>query len=146
VSERFADVLLLTDGLSTVGAVLQESRLRGVAAGQGGEFLELGFVRRREQHAVAVGQLVVSSGEDGLFPEGVPLARVSEVQAPQTGLFLEITLESVADLGRIEEVLVLVEEGVGAFQFPESEPPLVPTDAESGGDAPTLLDPASDSW
>ncbi len=142
VSESFADVLLLTDGLSTVGAVLQESRLRGVAAGQGGEFLELGFVRRREQHAVAVGQLVVSSGEDGLFPEGVPLARVSEVQVPQTGLFLEITLESVADLERVEEVLVLVEEGIGAFQFPESEPPSVPIDVESGGDAPTFLDPA----
>jgi rod shape-determining protein MreC len=145
VSESFADVLLLTDGLSTVGAVLQESRLRGVAAGQGGEFLELGFVRRREKHAVAIGQLVVSSGEDGLFPEGVPLARVSAVQAPQTGLFLEITLESVADLDRVEEVLVLVEEGVGAFQFPESEPSSVLPDIEPVGDAPTFLDPLSDS-
>ena len=145
VSKSFADVLLLTDGLSTVGAVLQESRLRGVAAGQGGEFLELGFVRRREQHAVAVGQLVVSSGEDGLFPEGVPLARVSDVKVPATGLFLEITLESVADLNRVEEVLVLLEEGVGPFQFPDLEPFTVPTDVEPGGDAPAYLDPNTDS-
>ena len=37
---------------------------------------------------------------------------------------------------------MLVEEGIGAFQFPESEPPSVPIDVESGGDAPTFLDPA----
>ena len=144
VSEGFADVLLLTDGLSTVGAVLQESRLRGIAAGQGGDFMELGFVRRRDQHSVAPGQLVVSSGEDGLFPEGVPLARVSEVQVPETGLFLNITLESIADLDRLEEVIVIVEEGVGAFQFPSpgiSSPNV--WDTESAGDAPTYLDPIS---
>lgn len=145
VSERFADVLLLTDGLSTVGAVLQESRLRGVAAGQGGEFLELGFVRRRDEHSVAPGQLVISSGEDGLFPEGVPLARVSAVRVPETGLFLEITLESIADLDRIEEVVVIVEEGVGAFQFPSSGASSPSAwDTDSGGDAPTYLDPTSD--
>ena len=142
VSDHFADVLLLTDGLSTVGAVLQDSRLRGVAAGQGGEFLELGFVRRREQHEVSVGQLVVSSGEDGLFPEGVPLATVTLVQAPETGLFLDITLEAVADLDRIEEVLVLIDEGIGPFQFPD---PAKPGEVEAGEDAPVFLDP-SDDW
>ena len=137
VSAHFADVLLLTDGLSTVGAVLQDSRLRGVAAGQGGEFLELGFIRRRELHAVEPGQLVVSSGEDGLFPEGVPLGRVTAVRAPETGLFLEITLESVADLDRLEEVLVIVDSGVGAFQFPQPEAPATRDPGASGlGDAP----------
>jgi rod shape-determining protein MreC len=139
VSEQFADVLLLTDGLSTVGAVLQDSRLRGVAAGQGGEFLELGFIRRRELHEVSQGQLVVSSGEDGLFPEGVPLARVTQVRAPETGLFLEVTLESVADLDRVEVVLVIVEGGTGPFQFPQAEydqtPPLDPS---AGDDAPAF--------
>jgi len=106
--------------------------------------MELGFVRRRDQHSVAPGQLVVSSGEDGLFPEGVPLARVSEVQVPETGLFLNITLESIADLDRLEEVIVIVEEGVGAFQFPSpgiSSPNV--WDTESAGDAPTYLDPIS---
>jgi len=139
VSEQFADVLLLTDGLSTVGAVLQDSRLRGVAAGQGGEFLELGFIRRRELHEVSQGQLVVSSGEDGLFPEGVPLARVTQVRAPETGLFLEVTLESVADLDRVEAVLVIVEGGTGPFQFPQAEydqPP--PLDPAAGDDAPAF--------
>jgi rod shape-determining protein MreC len=143
VSEQFADVLLLTDGLSTVGAVLQESRLRGVAAGQGGEFIELGFVRRRELHAVEAGHLVISSGEDGLFPEGVPLGRVTEVRAPETGLFLEITLESVADLDRIEEVLVIVDSGVGAFHFPQVQLPAAQDPGASGlGDAPASADPS----
>jgi rod shape-determining protein MreC len=143
VSERFADVLLLTDGLSTVGAVLQDSRLRGIAAGQGGDFMELGFVRRRDQHSVAPGQLVISSGEDGLFPEGVPLARVSEVRVPETGLFLDITLKSIADLDRIEEVVVIVEEGVGAFQFPSAGASPNVWGADSAGDAPAYLDSMS---
>tara|TARA_Y100001968_G_scaffold328255_1_gene375068 strand:- start:191 stop:1066 length:876 start_codon:yes stop_codon:yes gene_type:complete len=147
VSSDYADVLLLTDGLSTVGAVLQGSRLRGVAAGQGGDFLELDFVRRREQHAVLAGEWVVSSGEDGLFPEGVPLARVSNVEVPQTGLFLDITLQSAVDLDRVEEVLVLVEDGVGVFQFPEV-PGLrgEPHFEEHQDDGPTQLEPELERW
>jgi rod shape-determining protein MreC len=143
VSEQFADVLLLTDGLSTVGSVLQRSRLRGVAAGQGGEFLELGFIRRRELHEISLGDLVVSSGEDGLFPEGVPLGRVTQVRAPETGLFLEVTLESAVDLDRVEEVLVIVDGGTGPFQFPQADLDLPPApEPAAGDDAPAFAPPA----
>jgi len=144
VSEHFADVLVLTDGLSTVGVVLQESRQRGLAAGQGGEFLELGFVRRREMHAIEAGDLVVTSGEDDLFPEGIPLGRVTEVTAPETGLFLEVTMEPVVDLGRVDEVLVIVDSGIGPFHFPKGWPG-APLEASpvAMDDAPAFAEPHS---
>jgi len=113
-----ADVLLLTDGLSTAGARLQDSRLRGVAAGDGGATLQLGFVRRNDRSEVQEGNLVVTSGDDGVFPAGIPLGVVSTIEMPETGLFLEVELTPAASLERLEEVLVVLDPGDGPFTLP----------------------------
>lgn len=115
VSAKYADVLLLTDGLSAAGALLEETRLRGVVLGDGGEDLRLGFVRRRDLAAVTPGSTVLSSGEDDVFPAGVPLGIVSRVETPETGLFLEIELEPAVDADRLDELLVVIRHGVGPW-------------------------------
>jgi len=116
-SDSFADVLLLTDGLSAVGARLQQSRLRGVAVGGSGERLELGYVRRRDLAAIEPGELVVTSGEDQVFPEGVPIGRVLRAEMPQTGLFLEVVVEPAVPFDRLEHVLVVLDPGEGPFSI-----------------------------
>jgi rod shape-determining protein MreC len=133
----YADVLLLHDGLSAAGAVVQNSRLRGVLMGDGSETLTLGFVRRSDSGGVQVGDLVVTSGEDDVFPEGVLLGRVIEAGAPETGLFLDIKVEAAVDLDRLDEVLVVLDPGVGPFFDPGPAAPQVEGDgATDGGAAP----------
>lgn len=107
-SAEYADVLLLTDPLAAAGAIVQGTRLRGVASGDGGRALVLGFVSRSDQADVRAGDRVVTSGEDGVFPPALPIGTVLAVGAAQTGLFLEVEIEPAAPLERIEEVLVLV--------------------------------------
>ena len=117
---HYSDVLLVVDGLSAVGAHLEVSRLHGVIEGDGSDMLGLGYVRRRERHSVGIGELVVTSGEDGVFPEGIPIGYVTAATRPRTGLFLEVQVEPVVAVDRVEEVMVVRDPGVGPFSIPPS--------------------------
>jgi len=114
-SGGYSDVLLLTDGLSAAGAVVQESRLRGVLLGDGGEELRMGFVRRNDADGVGPGDLLVTTGEDDVFPEGISLGRVVEAAVPETGLFLEVAVEAAVDPDQLDEVLVVLDRGTGPW-------------------------------
>ena len=109
VSGSYADVLMLTDGLSAAGVTVQRSGLRGLVVGDGSDQLQVSFLRRSDAHGVSPGDLVVTSGEDGVFPQGVIVGKVLKAEAPETGLFLNINLEPAAALHRLDEVMVVVE-------------------------------------
>jgi len=109
----FADVLLITDGLSAVGSVVQRSRARSVAVGDGDGDLELGYIRRPDLAQVSEGDVIVTSGEDGVFPEGVPIGLVTLAQAAESGLFVNAQVEPAVPLDRVSEVLVVLEPGRG---------------------------------
>jgi rod shape-determining protein MreC len=101
-----ADVLLLTDPTSRVGAVVQRSRVRGLVSGTGGGHgLSLSLVRREED--VKDDDVVVTAGSDGIFPRGLLVGRVQNAQRPPVGMFLTGTVVPSADLSRAEEVLVI---------------------------------------
>jgi rod shape-determining protein MreC len=127
LTAHYSDILLLVDGLSAAGAHLEESRLHGVIEGDGSATLRLGFIRRRERHAVSVGELVVTSGEDGVFPEGIPIGYVVEASKPRTGLFLEVRVQPAVAIDRVEEVMVVRDPGVGPFSIPASSWPVPAT-------------------
>ena len=143
-SGSYADVLLITDGLSSAGAVVQRSRARALAVGDGDGGLELGYVRRSDLPDVGEGDLVVTSGEDGVFPEGVPLGRVTVAQAPESGLFIEAAMEPEVRLDRVDEVLIVTDPGRGPFRAGTPGPILAgPMESELLADpwGPPLLEP-----
>lgn len=145
-SGSYADVLLITDGLSAVGAVVQRSRARSVAVGDGNGGLELGYIRRSDLADVADGDLVVTSGEDGVFPEGVPLGTVSLAQAAESGLFLETRVDPAVPLDRADEVLVVTDPGRGPYHAVSRSPVLAgPLENELIADpwGPPLLEAGS---
>ena len=112
-------VQLVTAPFSAAGAQLVVSRVAGVALGEGTSQLRLQYISSREE--VSEGDLVVTSGTDGLFPSGLPIGTISSValgppvpgtpHVPlvrnETALFLEITISPRIDLQRLEEVLLL---------------------------------------
>jgi rod shape-determining protein MreC len=145
-SGSYADVLLITDGLSSAGVVVQRSRARAVAVGDGDGGLELGYVRRSDLPDVAVDDFVVTSGEDGVFPEGVPIGTVVLAQAAESGLFLEARVEPVVPLDRIDEVLIVTDPGRGPYHTAPTGPILAgPLEDELIADpwGPPLLDGGS---
>lgn len=101
-----ADVMVMLDPQSRIGALVQRSRVRGTVVGAGdGQKMLLDFVRREDD--IVDGDVVVTAGTDGIFPRGLKVGTVKGVSRPTVGLFLVGQIEPAVDLGRVEEVLVL---------------------------------------
>ncbi|HZQ22455.1 MAG TPA: rod shape-determining protein MreC [Terriglobales bacterium] len=97
-------VLLIDDQSSGVGAILEKSRLQGVLRGSPSGEVVMEKVMSDEQ--VQLGEVVLTSGGDRIFPKGLPVGRVSKV-SPGSELFLNIRVKPAANLGKLEEVLVV---------------------------------------
>jgi rod shape-determining protein MreC len=105
-----ARVQVLLDRDGGAGVLLERSRVQGVVTGQvtgpgsGDGDLVLKYVPERAD--VVVGDLVVTSGTDRIYPKGLVVGRVRFVGAG-SGLFREIRVEPSARFDRLEEVLVV---------------------------------------
>ena len=99
-----SQVLLIDDQTSGVGAILDKTRLQGILRGTPAGEMVLEKVMSDE--AVPAGEMVLTSGGDGIFPKGLLVGRVTKV-APGNELFLNIRVRPAADLSKLEEVLVV---------------------------------------
>lgn len=110
VTDEAAKVQALTDHRSGVAVFFERSRLAGVASGQigpagaGRHELRIEYVPARAD--VQVGDRLVTSGLDHVYPPGLVVGRVLHA-APGSGLFREVLAEPAVDLARLEAVLVL---------------------------------------
>ena len=105
VFSNTAQVLLLTDPYSGVAILLEDSRIHGVLKGENKSDCSLEYILNGEE--VRSGQRVFTSGEDRIFPKGLP---VGVVVNAQPGLeFQQITVRPLAQLNRLEEVLVILD-------------------------------------
>lgn len=107
VARTTSQVLLISDARSAVGVILQRSREVGVLEGQGRELLRLKYVSRARE--IAVGDVVVTSGQAGVFPRGIPIGTISAVLREQANLYQEALVRPAAALDNLEEVLILTE-------------------------------------
>jgi rod shape-determining protein MreC len=101
-----SQVLLINDQSSGVGAILEKTRLQGVLRGTANGEVALERVMSDEQ--VPVGETILTSGGDQIFPKGLPVGTVMKVGNGKD-LFLNIKIKPAANLSKLEEVLVLVE-------------------------------------
>ncbi len=83
-SRAAAKVQLLIDRNAAAGALIERSRAQGVAMGGGDPHLRLEFVS--EAADVVVGDLVVTSGIDGIFPKGFTIGRVDDGGEDRSGV------------------------------------------------------------
>ncbi len=99
-----AQILLIDDQSSGVGAILEKSRLQGILRGTSGG--EVVLERIMTDNAVQPGEEVRTSGGDRIFPKGLPVGTVTKVgNGPD--LFLSIRVRPAANLSKLEEVLVV---------------------------------------
>jgi len=99
-----AQVLLLTDKDSGVGAMLSDSRIQSPAGGTGEPLLSMKYIPTDE--TVNVGERVVTSGMDRIFPRDLPVGTVTEIKAGRP--FQQVRVRPAANLQRLEEVIVLL--------------------------------------
>lgn len=106
-SARYAKVLLLTDPNSAVDALVQQTRARGIVKGGGADYCVFDYVLRK--HEISVGDMVVSSGLDGVFPKGFRVGRISEIVRQNAGIFQKVSVTPYVDFEILEEVFIISE-------------------------------------
>ena len=99
-----AQVLLISDRDSGVGALLEDTRTHGVVKGSGDPDPRLDYVVNDEK--VHSGEVILTSGEDRIFPKGLLIGTVSS--ASPASPFQAIRVRTAARLDRLEEVLILL--------------------------------------
>ena len=141
VSDRTADVLLLSDPACKVSVRLARSGVFGVVAGLGAKPGEqpacrMDFISQTAD--VHEGDEVVTSGLGGLFPKGLLVGRVAKVALDPAGLYQTAWIDSAATLGELEYAFVAAtEEDLASARI--EAPAEAPVDDESGpleGEAP----------
>ena len=98
-------VRLLTDENSSVSAMIQSSRAQGMLKGSATGQVTLDMIASDQE--VSVGDVVVTSGLGGVFPKGLPLGKVTNVEKAAGSLYLQITVEVFAGTENFEEVRVI---------------------------------------
>lgn len=106
---RASRVQLLIDRNAAAGARFERTRTTGVVMGGDDEnLLRMEYVSNFED--VYVGDRIVTSGTDGIYPSGFNIGIVNHVQ-PGSGLYLDIRLDPMLEFSTLEEVLVVVSGG-----------------------------------
>jgi rod shape-determining protein MreC len=104
-SASAAKVQLLIDRNAAAGALIERSRAQGVVIGAGDERLQLEYVS--EIADIVVGDLVVTSGIDGIYPKGFVIGQVEAVEKSGSS-YKRITVRPGVDFTSLEEVLVVL--------------------------------------
>jgi rod shape-determining protein MreC len=106
-ANHYSKVMLIIDRNSAVDALVQRTRARGVIKGESTAQCRLDYVLRKKD--VRVGDIVVSSGSDGVYPKGLRIGSVSEVIEHDGDIFHEVFITPFVDFEKLEEVLVVLD-------------------------------------
>ena len=106
VTEHSAKVRLITDQRSGVSAIIQSNRAEGIVGGSIQGDLSMDYVSR--EATVVVGDVVITSGMGGVYPKGLLIGEVEDIQVNENDLFQRIFVRPTAEVEGIEEVIILV--------------------------------------
>jgi rod shape-determining protein MreC len=106
LSRKSAVVQLITDADSGVGVLLENSRAQGVLRGEGKKTASIDYIETNAK--VLVGERVLTSGLDQIYPKGLLVGYVTSVGKRQ--IFQDVDIAISADVQKLEEVLVLKKE------------------------------------
>ncbi|PTT81810.1 rod shape-determining protein MreC [Pelomonas sp. HMWF004] len=101
-----AEVTLLTDKDAAIPLLNARTQMRNAAAGRAdGSGMELRFLAANAD--VKVGDLMTTSGLDGVYPAGLPVAKVAAVERRGDSSFAQVLLAPIAQPDSARHVLVL---------------------------------------
>jgi rod shape-determining protein MreC len=107
-SHHQSRLMLIIDRNSAVDALVQRTRARGIVKGTSGDECYLDYVLYEDD--VRVGDQVISSGFDGVYPKGLLIGTVTAVNFQGADVFKEVKIAPAVDFDKIEEVLIILKQ------------------------------------
>jgi len=104
-SARASKIQLLIDRNAAAGALVERSRAQGVVEGTGADLLRMNYVSGVAD--VKVGDRVVTSGIDGIYPKGFVIGQIQSVRRG-AGEFTAIVIRPAVDFTSLEAVVIVL--------------------------------------
>lgn len=105
-SNHQSRLMLIIDRNSAADALVQRTRARGIVKGTSGNECYLDYVLYEDD--VRVGDQVISSGFDGIYPKGLLIGTVTAVNFQGSDFFKEVKIAPAVDFDKMEEVLIIL--------------------------------------
>ncbi len=105
-SDKYSKVLLIIDRNSSADALVQRTRARGIAQGSARRLCQFDYALRKLD--IRIGDTVVTSGFDGIYPKGLRIGYISKVIRRNSGLFQDVELTPYVDFTKLEEVMIIL--------------------------------------
>ncbi|MGB9710167.1 MAG: rod shape-determining protein MreC [Thermodesulfovibrio sp.] len=102
-SSNFSEILLLTDPNFSVAVRVERTRSEGIVSGTGTSLCALKYIPLEED--IMVGDRLITSGTDGIFPEGIKVGVVKKIS--KKGFFQNIEVIPYQSDSKIEEVAII---------------------------------------
>ena len=98
-------VMVINDTNSSVDVYVDGRNTRGILEGTGQTLLRLKYIRKNDE--LEIGDKLITSGKDGIYPKGLAIGIVTTVNRNKPGIFADIEVMPFNNFNRLEEVLVL---------------------------------------
>ncbi|MBD3282573.1 MAG: rod shape-determining protein MreC [Candidatus Portnoybacteria bacterium] len=105
VMENFSKIMLITNKESIVAALVEKNRVEGVVKESEKSRLFVDFIPRGE--VLVEGDNLITSGMDNIFPKGILIGKIEEIDFSQNQLFQKIYINPVVNFSKLEEVFIV---------------------------------------
>jgi rod shape-determining protein MreC len=105
VDKWHSKVMVINDTNSSVDVFVEGKQTRGMLEGTGQSILKLKYILKNDE--VEIGDKLVTSGKDGIYPKGLPTGIVITVNRAKPGIFTDVDVMPYNNFKRLDEVLVV---------------------------------------
>lgn len=102
---KSSKVELVLAASSNVSVINSKTRAFGILRGDGAGGIWVDFYDRLDN--VSIGDNFITSGLGKLFPKGIPIGQVSEIEVSNKGLFKKVTIKQFEDFYKLENVFII---------------------------------------
>jgi len=101
----FSKVMLITNKDSALAALIAENRIEGLVKRNEAGGLIMDLVSKTEK--LKIGQTIITSGMDNVFPKGILIGKIENIDSSENQIFQKILISPAVDFSKLEEVIVL---------------------------------------
>jgi rod shape-determining protein MreC len=105
INKWHSKVMIINDTNSAVDAYVTGKHTRGIVEGTGHTILKLKYVQKNDD--AEVGDKLITSGKDGIYPKGFALGIIISINKNVPGLFADIDVMPHNNFKKLDEVLVV---------------------------------------
>ena len=105
VNKWHSKVMVINDTNSSVDVYVEGKNTRGILEGTGQTTLKLKYILKNDE--IAIGDKLITSGKDGIYPKGLPAGIIITASMNKSGIFADIDVMPFNNYKRLDEVLVI---------------------------------------